>query len=125
MSVANITRSQVGAQLPPELRMAQDAMNLPDVQDMLKKLSAYNLGIYMPHMHDDASGAFQPLPAGMSQVEDGLQVSFREDDEIAPQPDVSFLPVGWFWRDGASAQMVCTARCVMMGTQHTSGHTKS
>ena len=31
--------------LPEELRKAQEAIHLPEVQEMLKQLAAYNLGI--------------------------------------------------------------------------------
>jgi hypothetical protein len=37
--------------LPEELAIAQRAINLPEVQEIMRKLSAYNLGIYMPHKH--------------------------------------------------------------------------
>lgn len=48
---------------------------------MLKKLSQHNLGIYMPHMHDEESGDFKLLPPGITQVEDGLVVSFLPNNE--------------------------------------------
>ena len=109
---------------PPELRTAQNAIALPEVQEMLRKLSHYNLGIYMPHMHDDRTGAFQPLPAGLTQVENGLKVSF-EPAEHVDGPARSYVPVGWFWLDGTTPMAVCTARCVIQGSMHTSGHEKT
>jgi hypothetical protein len=74
---------------------------------MMRKLSVYNLGIYMPHMHDEKTGAFQVLPAGMTQVEDNLKVSFQSGD-----PGCSFAPVGWFWRDGPTPGATCKAICL-------------
>ena len=93
--------------LPQSLRTAQEAIHLPEVQEMLRRLSEYKLGIFMPHMHDEQTGEFQPLPDEVMQVESGLEVSFQPTEEIASQID-RFLPVGWFWRAGAStASSVC------------------
>ncbi len=87
--------------LPPALRTAQAAMQSAEVQKMLRRLSAHGLGICMPHMHDEKTGEFQPLPDRLVQVEAGLEVSFRPATEIATQAG-RFLPVAWFWRDGMS-----------------------
>lgn len=99
MTVAGVSRTSALG-LPPTLRTAQAAVQLPEVQDMLRRLSAFQLGIFMPHRHDEATGEFLPLPADVMQVESGLAVSFQRLDEIANQP-ASFLPVGWLWRAGA------------------------
>ena len=93
MTVANVSRNRVRG-LPKELQVAQDSIELPEVQEMLRKLSQYNLGIYMPHMHDEQTGAFQPLPPGITQVEDGLKVSFQPEEECADQHDRSYMSVG-------------------------------
>lgn len=100
MTVANFSQGSTRG-LPQELITAQAAIHLPEVQEMLCKLSEYKLGIFMPHMHDEITGAFQPLPDNVMQVESGLEVSFRPSDEIANQTD-RFLPVGWYWHAGAS-----------------------
>ena len=94
--------------LPEELAIAQHAIQLPEVQEMMRKLSAYHLGVYMPHMHDEKTGAFQLLPAGWTQVEDNLRVSFQSLDP----PGVSYVPVAWFWRDGPTPGAKCTAICM-------------
>ena len=98
MTVATVSRTSASGLLPP-LRAAQVAMCLPDVQDMLRRLSAFQLGIFMPHQHDEATGEFLPLHDDVMQVESGLSVSFQRPDEIANQT-ASFLPVGWLWRAG-------------------------
>ena len=100
--------------LPQALITAQDAIHLPEVQEMLRRLSEYQLGIFMPHMHDEQTGEFQSLPDEVMQVEAGLAMSFQPTKEIANQGD-RFLPVGWLWRAGASApaavcEMVSEAR---------------
>ena len=86
--------------LPAALRTGQAAIHLPEVQAMLRRLSAYELGIFMPHRHDERTGEFQPLPNDVVQVESGLEVSFQQLAQITTQAD-RFLPVGWLWRGGA------------------------
>lgn len=95
--------------LPEELAIARAAIELPEVQEILRRLSAFHLGVYMPHSHDDETGAFQVLPAGVIQVEDDLQVSFQAAD----QSEGSYVPVAWVWRDGGLvAGAACTAICL-------------
>ena len=106
MTIANVSQGSASG-LPQAMRTAQEAIHLPEVQDMLRRLSEYQLGIFMPHMHDEETGEFQPLPDEVMQVESGLVVSFQPTEEIANQTD-RFLPVGWFWRAGASTPVaVC------------------
>lgn len=97
------------ADLPQALAVAQAAMHFPEVQEMLRRLSEYQLGIFMPHMHEAQTGDFQALPDGVVQVESGLEVSFRSSQEMATQAG-RFLPVGWVWRDGATTPV---AACEM------------
>ena len=112
MTVANI--SQINTyDLPQALRAAQYAMHLSEVQEMLERLSKYKLGIFMPHMHDEKTGGFQPLADDVMQVESGLQVSFKPTEEIANQRD-RFLPVAWLWRAGATSVSVA---CEMVWVQ--------
>ena len=106
MTIANVSQGSARG-LPQALRTAQEAIDLPEVQEMLRRLSEYRLGIFMPHMHDERTGEFRPLPDEVTQVESGLKVSFQPAEEIAKQADC-FLPVGWFWRAGAStSSAVC------------------
>ena len=100
MTTANISQESACG-LPQALRTAQEAIHLPEVQEMLRRLSEYKLGIFMPHMHDEHTGEFQPLPDDVLQVESGVEVSFQPTDDIANQPG-RYLPVGWLWRAGAS-----------------------
>ena len=99
MTTANVSRGSAFG-LPQALRTAQEAIHLPEVQEMLRRLSEYKLGIFMPHVHDDKTGEFQPLPDEVVQVESGLEVFFQPTRDVANQAD-RFLPVGWFWRAGA------------------------
>ena len=100
MTTANMSQRSASG-LPQPLRTAQEAIHLPEVQEMLRRLSAYNLGIFMPHMHDQHTGEFQPLRADVTQVESGLEVSFKPTAEIVNQAG-RFLPVGWLWRAGGA-----------------------
>ena len=100
MTIANVSQGNACG-LPHVLRTAQQSIHLPEVQEMLRRLSEYQLGIFMPHRHDEQTGEFQPLPDEVVQVESGLEVSFQPMQEIANQAD-RYLPVGWLWRAGAS-----------------------
>ena len=122
MTIANVSQGNPRG-LPQALRTAQKAIRLPEVQEMLRRLSEYKLGIFMPHMHDEQTGEFQPLPDEVTQVESGLEVSFQPTEEIANQAE-RFLPVGWFWRAGASTP---SAVCEMAWDEtpgDTEGHDK-
>jgi hypothetical protein len=105
MTITNVSRGSARA-LPLPLRTAQAAIHLPEVQEMLRKLSEYKLGVFMPHMHDELTGDFQPLPDQVTQVEAGLHVSFQSTQAIENEPD-RFLPVGWFWRASATTVQAC------------------
>jgi len=107
--VTNVSQASVRG-LPQALRNAQAAIDLPDVQEMLCKLSKYQLGIFMPHMHDEHTGDFRPLPDNFMQVESGLEVSFQPSAQIANQTD-RFIPVAWCWRAGGSTAV---AACEMV-----------
>ena len=109
MTIANVSQGNTSG-LPDALKIAQDAIHLPEVQEMLRRLSEYRLGIFMPHMHDEQTGEFRSLPDDVMQVESGLEVSFQRTEEIANQTD-RFLPVGWFWRGGSST---ASAACEMV-----------
>ena len=98
MTAMNVSKGNTSG-LPQALRTAQEAIHLPEVQEMLRKLSEYRLGICMPHMHDEQTGQFRPLPDDLMQVESGMEVSFQPMEEIANETD-RFLPVGWRWSAG-------------------------
>lgn len=106
MTIANV--SQISSiDLPSALRIAQEAISLPEVQEMLRRLSKFKLGIFMPHMHDEQTGEFRPLQDDVTQVESSLKVSFHQVKRISTQT-TRFLPVAWCWRDGmAEATSVC------------------
>ena len=113
---------QSTAGLPTELQVAQRAIALPEVQEMLRRLADFNLGIYMPHLHEDETGRFLPLPEHLVQVEDDLSVSFQTEAQLAQQQD-PLVQIGWLWRgDGAHAIAKCVAWCKKMGSGHDAMH---
>ena len=113
MTTNNILQASI-PELPPVLTSAQEALN-HEVQTMLNRLSEFQIGIFMPHTHDEKTGAFQLLGDDVVQVESGLEVSFKTANEITSQRD-SFLPVGWLWRAGQSAPV---AVCEMVAKEST------
>ena len=106
--------------MPPALRRAQTSMQLPEVQAMLHRLSKFDLGIFMPHQHDEKTGDFQPLPDDILQVESGGKVSFQNREEITHQTE-RFMPVAWRWSDGALAT---AAVCEMVTEEGAEGSGK-
>lgn len=122
MTVANVSEGNIGG-LPKELMTAQEAIHLPEVQEMLRRLSEYNLGIYMPHMHDEQTGQFQPLPDEVVQVEKGLKVSFQTGVGIENQD--RYVQIGWVWSKNAiTPAAMCRKVCVKRAgdTMHYSEH---
>ena len=92
-----------------ELATAQQAIELPEVQEMVRRLAAYGLGVSLPHMHDSA-GNMLPLPAGVVQVEEDMVVSFRPAEQVRDTPEAVYVSVGWGWSDltkSATPQTVC------------------
>jgi hypothetical protein len=114
-----LQNSRVG--LPDALTAAQAAIHLPEVPDMLRKLAAYNLGVFMPHRHQEMTGELQVLPDSVVQVESGLDITFRSVDELGNQTG-RFLPVGWFWRRGAATPV---SVCEMIEDESLSENTRS
>ncbi len=112
MTTATVSQGSA-AGFPQVLITAQEAIHLPEVQEMLRRLSEYQLGIFMPHMHNEQTGEFQPLPDDVTQVESGLAVSFQPTSDIANQSD-RFLAVGWLWCAGAATT---AAACEMVQDQ--------
>ena len=113
---------QSTAGLPAELQVAQGAIGLPEVQAMLRRLADFNLGIYMPHLHEDETGRFLPLPDGLIQVEDDLTVTFQTEQQLARQRD-PVIQVGWLWRgDGVHATAKCVSYCKKTGSAHDTMH---
>ncbi len=105
------------------MKVAQDAIYLPEIEAIAKTLAKYNLGIFMPHMHEERTGRSIDLPDGMQSVEDGLEVSFHKEEDLQTGGK-EYVDVAWQWiDDGVRPRMGCTSRCVKQGTMHTTGRT--
>jgi len=110
------------AVLPDDLKLAQDAITLPEIQEIAKILAKYNLGIAMPHKHNAVSGAFEVLGDDEIQVESDLSVSFEKTNDI---DENNYIPVGWVWKNnGLYSAMTCSTICEMVGDYHIKGHNK-
>ena len=94
----------------PMVAKAIEAVNEPKVQEMIKELSKYGLGVFMPHLH--TKEGFAPLPIETVQLEADLKVSFvkRGEDSLKDA-----APVGWVW-DSNKAEVVMGCACT--GAEH-------
>lgn len=82
--------------LPEGLQTAQKAIETEEVQEIIKQLAKYNLGVCMPHMHTEGNG-FVELPKDMMQIEQKLVTSFVPASEVNPE---TMIPVVWRHVDG-------------------------
>ena len=90
----------------PLIENAHRAIQVPEVQEMVKRLSDYGLGVFMPHLHPD-EGGFKPLPRDMVQLERDLTVSFVNDNN----PKLAdAVPVGWVW-DAEKVRVSASCYC--------------
>lgn len=97
--------------LPLPLRKAQQAIELPEVQEIIKKLAKYNLGVYMPHRHNEENGGFEVLPCDQVQIENDLKVTFSSREE---SNNMNSLPVGWTWqKNGIMGSAACSMKCAL------------
>jgi hypothetical protein len=89
---------------------AIEAVQTPEVQEMIKALHKHGLGVFMPHIHTD--NGFEPLPRDKVQLEGDLKVSFvgSYDPNLA-----GASPVGWVWDE--QEVRVATA-CYCTGAAH-------
>ena len=92
--------------LPESLQIAQKAIETEEVQEIIKQLAKYNLGVCMPHMHTENNG-FVELPKDMIQVEQQLVTSFVHSSEVDRE---TMIPVVWRYIDGV---VVSASSCRM------------
>ncbi len=99
-----------------ELNRASEAIYLPRVQELVRELSEYNLGVCLPHMHSE-TGQFQRMPRELVAVESGLVIEFRSRDGVSTDPG-SAMPVGWVWEEGFG--VLAQQYCIRYGVKHVS-----
>lgn len=99
-------KSQMATSIEDAIAAIQD----PDVQDMIKRLSDYGLAVTVPHMHGE-NGGLLPLPSGTVSVEQNLRVSFTDEDVLDRD---GIVPVMWRWNEKTSTISVaggCGLEC--------------
>ena len=90
----------------PTIREATNALNDPEVQDLVKRLSARGLAVAVPHMHG-ADGELVPLPPDRVAYEDDQRVTFPHvADPVLDEAE----PVMWGW-DAAAQRPTPLAHC--------------
>ncbi len=109
ISVANVVQKANISNLPTELQLAQKSIELPEVQEMIRNLAKYNLGVFMPHKHNGLTGEFEVLPYGEVQVESNLEVRFLPQSEANK---IRAVEIGWRWTEnGIKAATECVVKC--------------
>lgn len=87
------------------LRVAQEAINNKEVQEAAQTLAKYNLGIFVPHLHDEQTGEILPLPAAVISCERDLKITFLPSADV----DTGMESVAWRW-NGREIE-VCASCC--------------
>ena len=109
MNTATTTSSETTSGMAPEIQRAFASLELQEVQDIMKRLAEFNLGVCVPHMHR-ADLDFATLPSDLVQVEENLQVRWVTRDTLASLPNS--VQVAWRWVDnGVSSAAECIKTC--------------
>lgn len=76
---------------------ANEAVQVPEVTALIKELSRFGLGVFVPHEHPP-SGGFIPLERGRVQYESDSHVTFVNRGDTRLDESVA---VGWRWGGNA------------------------
>lgn len=79
------------------IEKAAQAVRTPEVEEMIKTLSKFGLGVYALHEHS-SEDEFIPLGKNRIAVETNLKVSFQDRNELGANHGT---PVAWAWVDGS------------------------
>jgi hypothetical protein len=88
------------------IRSAREALSTREIEEVSRVLAKYNLGICVPHMHDEDTGEIVTLPPGIISCERNLKVSFEDSATVKAH---STEPVAWRW-NGCTLE-VCASCC--------------
>ncbi len=116
-----IANAVVGMKISPEIVKALASIDHPEVQEMIKRLGEFNLGVCLPHMHlPDVD--FATMPTDVVQVEKDCQVSWVARSALEALP--GSVPVAWRWHDdGVHAAAKCSQVCARTDDGHVvTGH---
>lgn len=94
------------AKIHPEVQKAMDAVQIPEVQEMMQRLAKYGLAIAVPHMHGE-EGDFLPLPSDKVVLEDGLEVSFKDANDPEVQTAIAVA-----WRSEIDGDPKASGKCI-------------
>lgn len=83
----------------------KDVIGQQEVQEAAKILAKYNLGIFIPHMHNQETGEILALPEGVISAERDLKIKFVKIDAL----ESDMIPIGWRWN--GIALEVCASCC--------------
>ena len=95
------------------VQSAANTVGDPRVQELIRELSTYGLGVCIPHMHDEQTGEFVPLPDDKVQSESHLRVSFVDRASLTEND----VPVAWKWNDQLQVVQTCKV-CRPDGPHH-------
>jgi len=90
--------------ITPDVATAIDATLNPRVQEIIKELAWYNLGVALPHIHGE--GPADLLPSDQIAYESNLQVSFVHQAVFASKEHNGF-PVAWRWNPTTTRVEAC------------------
>lgn len=113
------TNTVANTTMAPEIEQALNAIDLPEVQDLIRKLGQYNLGVCIPHMHR-LEQDFSVLPSDTVQIEENCKVRWMLRSELSETQES--VPVAWRWIDDAvHPHAACWQYCYK---DPAAGHTK-
>ena len=109
VTTTTILSSMQNMRVAPEVKTALAAIDLPEVQEIIKRLSHFNLAVCVPHMHTHDID-FAALPNDYVQVEEDCRVRWTSLDQLENLE--TSIPVAWRWvDDGINASSRCMAIC--------------
>jgi hypothetical protein len=85
------------------VQAAKEAVETPELVEILKRLAAHGLGVFVPHVHTP-DGHFAPLPSGTVALETNLHVYFVNATDSCLADAVA---VGWVWDESIRQVMEC------------------
>ena len=96
------------------LSRAKSAIELPEVQAMLRRLSEFNLGIFMPHQHDEEIGRMLRKADQAVPFHPTCEGTFQRAGSSLNQ-GAQLPPLAWIWRLGALTPVyVCEVSAKLM-----------
>lgn len=116
------SRAATRKAMDPEVEAAIAAVELPEVQEIIRRLSRHHLAVCVPHMHLPEQD-FAVLPRGMLQIEMRCAVTWSARADV--DDPGRMVPVAWRWEgDGVAASATCWSYCAKTLDGHDRVHDK-